>query len=118
MPGIDPKIVEHEITTYPDAKPIRQKLHPGNPRKPTSIKVKVEKLIKAGFIYLVHSTQCMSNPVPVNKKQGTICVCMDFHDLNKASPKDNFPTPFIDHIVDECGGCEAFSFMDGFSGYN
>jgi hypothetical protein len=43
---------------------------------------------------------------------------MDFRDLNKACPKDNFPTPFIDHIVDECTGCEVFSFMDGFSGYN
>jgi hypothetical protein len=55
----------------------------------------------------------------VNKKQGTICVCTDFHDLNKAYPKDNFPTPFIDQIIDECAGCEeAFSFMDGFSRYN
>jgi hypothetical protein len=43
---------------------------------------------------------------------------MDFRDLNKACPKDNFPTPFIDQIVDECAGCEVFSFMDGFSGYN
>jgi hypothetical protein len=43
---------------------------------------------------------------------------MDFHDLNKTCPKDNFPTPFIDQIIDECEGCEAFSFMDGFSGYN
>jgi hypothetical protein len=43
---------------------------------------------------------------------------MDFHDLNKSCPKDNFPTSFIDQIVDECVGCEAFSFMDGFSGYN
>jgi hypothetical protein len=43
---------------------------------------------------------------------------MDFHDLNKACPKDNFPTPFIDQIVDECVGCEVFFFMDGFLGYN
>jgi hypothetical protein len=49
MPGIDPKIVEHEITTYPDAKPIRQKLHPVNPKKETTIKVEVEKLLKARF---------------------------------------------------------------------
>jgi hypothetical protein len=118
MPGIDPKIVEHEITTYPDAKPVRQKLHPVNPRKATTIKVEVEKLLKAGFIYPIHLTQWVSNPVPVNKKQGTIRVCTDFHDLNKACPKDNFPTPFIDQIIDECAGCEAFSFMDGFSGYN
>jgi hypothetical protein len=45
-------------------------------------------------------------------------VCMDFRDLNKAFSKDNFPTPFIDHIVDECVGCEVFSFMYIFFGYN
>jgi hypothetical protein len=43
---------------------------------------------------------------------------MDFRDLNKACPKENFPTPFIDQIIDECVGSEIFSFMDGFSGYN
>jgi hypothetical protein len=43
---------------------------------------------------------------------------MNFRDLNKAFPKDNFPTPFINHIIDECACCEAFSFMDDFSGYN
>jgi hypothetical protein len=43
---------------------------------------------------------------------------MDFRDLNKASPKDNFPTPFIDQILDECTRSEVFSFMDEFSGYN
>jgi hypothetical protein len=60
----------------------------------------------------------VSNLVLVNKKQGTIRVCIDFHDLNKAYPKENFPTPFIDQLIDECAGCEAFSFMDGFLGYN
>jgi hypothetical protein len=43
---------------------------------------------------------------------------MEFCDLNKACPKDNFPTPFIDQILDECAGSEIFSFMDRFSGYN
>jgi hypothetical protein len=42
---------------------------------------------------------------------------MDFQDLNKACPKDNFPSPFIDQIVDKCIGCEVFYFMDHFSGY-
>jgi hypothetical protein len=118
IPGIDPKIVEHEITTYPDAKPIRQKLHPVNPRKEAVIKVEVEKMIKDSFIYPIHLTQWVSNLVSVNKKWGTICVCMNFHDLNKTCQKDHFPTPFIDQIIDECAGCEAFSFMDDFSGYN
>jgi hypothetical protein len=44
-------------------------------------------------------------------------MCMEFRDLNKACPKDNFPTPFIDQIIDECTGCEVISFMDGFSGH-
>jgi hypothetical protein len=57
MPGIDPKIVEHEITMYLDAKPIRQKLRLVNPRKKASIKVEVEKFLKAGFIYPIHLTQ-------------------------------------------------------------
>jgi hypothetical protein len=45
-------------------------------------------------------------------------VCMEFGDLNKDFIKDNIPTPFIDHIVNECAGSEVFSFMDGFSVYN
>jgi hypothetical protein len=118
MPGIDLKIVEHEITTYPDAKSVRQKLRLVNPKKVAAINIEVEKLLKVGFIYPIHLTQWVSNPVPVNRKQGTIHVCTDFCDLNKACPKDNFPTPFIDQIIDECAGCEVFSFMDGFSGYN
>ena len=118
MPGIDPKIVEHEITTYPDAKPVWQKLHLVNPKKAVAIKVEVEKLLKAGFIYPIHLTQGVSNPAPINKKQGAIHICTNFHDLSKACPKDNFPTPFIEQIVDECTGCEAFYFMDGFLGYN
>lgn len=97
---------------------VRQKLRPINPWKATAIKAKVKKLLKVYFIYPVQLTQWMSKPVPVNKKQGTIHVCMDFRDLNKVSPKDNFHTPFTDQIVNECTGSEVFSFMDGFPGYN
>ena len=118
MPGIDPRIVEHEIKNYPNANPVRQCLHPVNPRKAPAIKAKIEKLLKAGFIYPLPLTEWVSNPVPIDKKQGAICICTDFHDLNRACPKDNFPTPFIDQILDECVGSEVFSFMDGFSRYN
>jgi hypothetical protein len=118
MPEIDPRIFKHEIKTYLGAKPVRQSLRAVNPQKSSTIKVEVEKLLNVGFIYLVPLTEWVSNLVPIDKKQGTIRVCMDFHDLNKACPKDNFPTPFIDQILDECVGSEAFSFMDGFSGYN
>jgi hypothetical protein len=118
MSGINPCIVEDKIRTYLDAKHVRQRIRAINPRKAPAIKEEVEKLLNAGFIYPVPLTEWVSNPIPVNKKKGTICVCMDFHDLNKDFPKDNFPTPFIDQILDECVGREIFYFMDGFSGYN
>eukprot|EP00253_Pinus_taeda_P019234 PITA_19234 len=118
MPGIDPSIVVHEIITYPGAKPIRQRLRQVHPRKAAAIKAEVEKLLKAGFIYPIPLTDWVSNIVPVTKKQGTIRVCVDYHDINWACPKDNFPTPYIDQIIDECAGSEMYSFMDGFFGYN
>jgi hypothetical protein len=118
MPGIDPAIVVHEIKTYPGAKPVWQRLRPVHPRKAAAIKLEVEKLLKAGFIYPVALTEWVSNPVPIDKKGGSIRVCVDYQDINKACPKDNFPTPFVDQIVDDCAGSEIFSLMDGFSGYN
>jgi hypothetical protein len=118
MPGIDPNIVIHEIKTYPDAKPIRQRLRPVHPRKDATIKLEVEKLLKVVFIYPVALTDWVYNLFSVNKKQGTIHVCVDYRDINKSCPKDNFPTPFIDQIVDNCTGSEIFSLMDGFSSYN
>jgi hypothetical protein len=118
MPGIDPSIVEHRIDTWPDITPVRQKQRPLHPAKASAIKAEVDKLRTAGFIYPIAYTSWVSNPVPVDKKQGTIRVCTDFRDLNNACPKDNFPTPFIDHIIDDCAIHEALSFMDGFSGYN
>ena len=118
MSRIDHSIIVHELRTYSDSKLVRQKLHQVHPWKATVIKEEVENLLKAGFIYPVSLTEWVSNIVPVNKKQGTIRVCIDFQDLNRACPKDNFPTPYIDQIIDKCVGSIIFSFMDSFSSYN
>eukprot|EP00253_Pinus_taeda_P016803 PITA_16803 len=118
MPGNDPLYVVHEIPTYPRAKPVRQRLRPVHPRKAAAIKAEVEKLLKAGFIYPIPLTEWVSNIVPVDKKQGTIRVCVDYRDINRACPKGNYPTPFIDQLIDERAGSEIYSFMDGFFGYN
>jgi hypothetical protein len=75
-------------------------------------------LIKDGFIYIVQLMAWVFNPAPVNKKQGTIRVSMDFHDMNKECPKDNFPTQFIDQIIDKCARCDVFSLVEIFLGYN
>eukprot|EP00253_Pinus_taeda_P007131 PITA_07131 len=118
MPRIDPSIVVHEIKTYPDAKPVWQCLRQIHPRKVIAIKAKVEKLLHSSFIYPIPLTDWVSNIVPVNKKQGTIRICIDYRDSNRACPKDNHPTPYIDQIIDDYVDNEMFSFMDGFSGYN
>ena len=49
---------------------------------------------------------------------GKVRMCLDFRDLNKACPKDDFPLPHIDVLVDNTAGSALMSFMDGFSGYN
>ena len=102
MSRIDPSIVVHDIKTYPTAKPIRKKLRQVHPRKVAAIEAEIEKLLKVGFIYPVPLTEWVSNVVPINKKQGTIRVCINFRDLNKDCPKDNFPTPHIDQIIENC----------------
>ena len=43
---------------------------------------------------------------------------MDFTDLNKACPKDSYPLPRIDQLVDSTAGHKLLSFMDAFSSYN
>jgi len=82
------------------------------------IKVKVEKSLNDRFIYPVPLTEWVSNIVTITKKHGIIYVCVDYRYLNKAYPKENYPTPFIDQIVDDCARCKVFMFMDGFSSYN
>ena len=56
--------------------------------------------------------------MPVPKKGRKVRMCVDFRDLNKACPKDDFPLTHIDVLVDNTIGSALMSFMDGFSGYN
>ncbi|CCF85946.1 putative RNA-directed DNA polymerase [Nitrolancea hollandica Lb] len=60
----------------------------------------------------------VANTVVVKKKNGKDRVCIDFTDLNKACPKDSFPLPHIDRLVESTAGNELLTFMDAFSGYN
>ena len=83
-----------------------------------AIKDEVEKILKKGFIYPVPMMEWVSNIILVAKKYGTIRVGINFQDLNKACFKENFPTPHIDQIIDNCARSVIFSFMDGFSGYS
>ena len=82
------------------------------------VKEEVDKLHKAKFIKVVLYSQWVANIVPVIKKNGQVRIYIDFRDLNRACPKDDFPLPHIDLLIDNTAGYEMLSFMDGFSGYN
>ena len=55
--------------------------------------------------------------VPVYKKNGKLRVCIDFRDLNKATPMDGYPMPVADMLADAAAGHKVISFMDGNAGY-
>jgi hypothetical protein len=81
-------------------------------------KAEVHRLLEAKFIELVAYPTWLANVVMVQKKSGKWRMCIDFTILNKACPKDNFPLPRIDKIVDSAAGCEVMSLLDCFSGYH
>lgn len=82
------------------------------------VKAGLKKLLHVGFIRLVAYPNWVSNIIHVSKLDKIIRACTNFRDLNKACPKDDFPLPSIDIIVDLTGEHEIFSLMDNFSGYN
>ena len=54
----------------------------------------------------------------VKKEERAWRMCVDFTDLNKACPKDCYPLPRIDQLVDSTSGYEIFYFLDTFKGYH
>ncbi|XP_039685658.1 uncharacterized protein [Medicago truncatula] len=118
MPGLDTDIVVHHLPLKPECPPVKQKLRRTRPDMALKIKEEVQKQIDAGFLITSNYPQWLANIVPVPKKDGKVRTCVDYRDLNKASPKDDFPLPHIDVLVDSTAKSKVFSFMDGFSGYN
>jgi len=78
----------------------------------------IAKLLVAGFIKEVHHPEWIANPVLVKKKNGKWRICVDYTSLNKACPKDPFPLPRIDQVVNSTAGCKLLSFPDAYSGYH
>jgi hypothetical protein len=75
-------------------------------------------MIEAGIIELVEESEWIISMVVQDKKQGGIMIHVDLRKLNDACLHDPFPTPFIDEVLENVGGNEAYSFTDGFSGYH
>ncbi|KAK1563904.1 hypothetical protein Q3G72_034940 [Acer saccharum] len=118
MVGIDLEVMVHRLQVNLDHQPIKQKRRKFVPERNKVINEEIQKLFDIGSVREVKYPNWLANVMVVKKKNGKWRVCIDFTDLNKACPKDSFPLPHIDMLVDATAGHELLSFMDAYSGYN
>jgi hypothetical protein len=78
----------------------------------------VKRLLDARFIRPCRYTEWVSNIVPIEKDTNKIQVCIDFRNLNKATPKDEYPISIADILINNASGHRTISFLDGNAGYN
>jgi hypothetical protein len=116
--GASRTIIEHGLGIDPSVRPKKQRLRKMSNEKTEAAKAEVHRLLEANFIEPIAYPTWLANVVMVQKKSGKRRMCIDFTSLNKACPKDNFPLPRIDKIVDSAAGCEVMSLLDCFSGYH
>nr|ABF97755.1 retrotransposon protein, putative, unclassified [Oryza sativa Japonica Group] len=118
MPGLSRSIVEHRLPIKPGVRPHQQPPRRCKADMLEPVKAKIKRLYDADFIRPCRYAEWVSSIVPVIKKNGKVKVCIDFRDLNKATPKDEYPMPVADQMVDVASGNKILSFMDGNAGYN
>src|ERR1043165_4625875 len=91
MPGLDTDIVMHELPLTADCPPVKQKLRRTHPEMSKKIKEEVQKQLDVDFLKVVSYPMWVANIVPVPKKHGKVRMCVDYRNLNRPSPKDDFP---------------------------
>uniref|UniRef100_A0A2N9HXW1 RNase H type-1 domain-containing protein n=1 Tax=Fagus sylvatica TaxID=28930 RepID=A0A2N9HXW1_FAGSY len=117
-PGVSSDLASHSLNIKPEHRPVVQKRRKLAPERATIVLEEVERLLASGAIREVQYPAWLSNTVVVRKKNGKWRVCIDFTDLNKACPKDPFPLPRIDQLVDSASRHARLSFLDAFQGYH
>jgi hypothetical protein len=118
MPGVPRELVEHALNVDPKARPVKQPLRWFDEHKRKAIATELHMLENAGFIREIKASTWVSNLVIVPKKNMEVRrVCVDYTSLYKYFPKDPFPLPRIDQIIDSIAGCARLSFLDAYSGY-
>ena len=118
MPVIPPNIIQHRLKVDPEKKPVQQKRRVFAPKRNKAVMDEVNKLLVANFIKEVYYPEWLAKVIMVKKANGKWRMCVDFTDLNNTCPKDSFPLPRIDQLVDSTAGHKLLTFMDGFFGYN
>lgn len=114
MPGIPESIAWHTFHINPNAQPICQKKKVFSEEKCLVIDEEINGLLEAKLIEPVKFPTWIVNVVLVKKSKGKWRMCIDYSDLNKACPKDYYPLPNIDQLIDAIAGHELLSFMDAF----
>lgn len=118
MLGVKSDVITHHLSVYKEAGLIAQKKIKLGEERRKAARVETDKLVQAGFIQTVRYTTWLANVVMVKKSNGKWRICVDYTDLNKACPKDSYPLPTIDRLVDGAVGHQILSFLDAYSGYN
>ncbi|GKV11132.1 hypothetical protein SLEP1_g22414 [Rubroshorea leprosula] len=118
MPGIPTSVYQHKLSTNPLKKPVAQKRRLFGGERLQAVKEEVEKLLQAGFVRKVDYCEWVANPVLVKKANGKWRMCIDYTNLNNACPKDYYPMPSIDKLVEAASGNERLSLLDAYSGYH
>ncbi|KAM2981417.1 hypothetical protein FF2_012722 [Malus domestica] len=118
MPGLDRTLVKHEFRIKPGCKPFRQPPQRFSTEVQLSIKDELVRLLKARFIRTARYVEWLANIVPVLKKSGALRICIDFRNLNLATPKDEYTMPISDLLIDATANHTILSFMDGHARYN
>ena len=117
-PRVDPSFICHHLNVNPFVIPRKQSPRGSSKYHFDVVKDEVVKLKQAGAIKEMFYPKWLANTMVVKKKNGKWRVCVDFTDLNKACPKDPFPMPWIDQLVDATLGHPRMSFLDAFQGYH
>ena len=117
-PGMDLSFICHCLNVNPSAIFKKQPPRRSSREYSDAIKGKVLKLKRARAIKEVFYPKWLANTVVVKKNNGKWRICVDFMDLNEACPKDHFPMPQIDQLVDATVGHPWMSFLDAFQGYH
>ena len=118
MQGLSTDVVSHKLPINPGFELVKQKTRKFKPELSLKIKEEITKQIESRLVEVTQYPTWLANVVPVAKKDGKIRICVDYRDLNKASPKDNFPLPNIHILIDNCAKHEMQSFVDCYAGYH
>jgi hypothetical protein len=116
--GVNRDVIEHSLNIDPAIRPRKQKLQKMSIDKAKGARNEVKRLLSAGVIREVTYLEWLANTVMVRKANGKWRMCIDFTNLNKACPKDEFPLPRIDSLVDVATTSELMSLLDCYSGYH